>query len=470
MLDKERLEGILSELPFSLNVKQRRFLELFILDYKHDNFVLQGVAGVGKSLIIDIIKKYYGDEVAIVCSTGVASQNLPCSYGTFHSYLSCPIKPHQEWDLKKVSPKSSGLFASSDKIKHLIIDECFLLNSDALFVLLKRLERFNRKYKKRKRRNIRVLLVGDSGQAVTIADDDLKAELSSRYGSHLMFESTVWKEFNFKYAVLEDIERQEDKVYKACLDVIRYNQKHRFAKCFEWLNKRVIKGEVPADYMYLSATNKTADLINQQVLDRNPNRKLHYPVEITKDFNIKDTLVREDGITLCEGLKVMTITNDEYDRWSNGSVGYVTSIDTTGAYVKFNHSGKEEYVELHTWENKEKYYEEEILEETGEVVSVLKERTLGEMVSMPLIAASAISISKSQGLTIRDDYVIDLGEDWLYTWKKMGDFGMNFLYLALSRGVDINKVHFRNPVKPCHVKVCQKSIDFWFKCKEESII
>lgn len=467
-MDEEKtLEWLYKQSDVPLNNKQKKFLELFISN--ENNTLLQGLAGSGKSTLLKLLKKWYGDEIAIFCSTGVASQNLPVSYGTAHAYLSIPIKPATEYDYKKISSKCSGLMASSDKVKIICIDEAFLLNSDNLDVIWRRIERFNRKYKKRSRRNIRLLLVGDSGQSVTIADPSLQQELYTRWGHHLMFKSSVWKRFKFDYFVLDQVERQEDKVYKACLDVIRYNQKDRFGKCFEWLNQRCDRQYNP-DWIYLAATNKVVDSINNHIIDKNPNRKMHYKPVIKDEFNIKDTLVREDGVTLCKDLKVMAITNDEYGRWSNGSVGVVTAIDTSGCYVRFNHSGKEEYVELHKWENKEVYSEEVVNPTTGEISVELKERVLGSMTCIALLPASSISISKSQGLTISEDYIIDLGEEYLYTWKKMNDFGTNFLYLALSRGVDINKVHLKQPVKPEYVKVSQESIDFWSYCKERSLI
>ncbi|UUW39760.1 hypothetical protein VP14_073 [Vibrio phage VPMCC14] len=465
--DDKTFEWLYEQSNVELNSKQKKFLELFI--NSKNNAVLQGLAGAGKSTLLKLLKKWYGDEIAIFCSTGVASQNLPVSYGTAHSYLSMPIKPATELDYKKISPKCSGLMASSDKVKIICIDEAFLLNSDNLDVIHRRIERFNRKYKKRSRRNIRLLLVGDSGQSVTIADKVLQQELRSRWSHHLMFKSTVWDRFNFDYYVLDKVERQEDKVYKACLDVIRYNQQLRFNKCFEWLNKRC-DGEYDPEWIYLSATNKVVDKINTSVINKNPNPKIDYKPIIKDDFNIKDTLVREGGTTLCKDLKVMAITNDEFGRWSNGSVGTVTAIDTQGCYVRFNHSGSEDYVELHKWENKEVYSEEVTDKETGEVHSELKERVVGSMVCIPLIPASSISISKSQGLTISEDYIIDLGEEYLYTWEKMEDFGTNFLYLALSRGVDINKVHLKKPVNSKFVKVSNESIEFWEYCKGRSLI
>ena len=126
----------------------------------------------------------------------------------------------------------------------------------------KRIQRFNKRTNKRKRRDIRLLVVGDSLQATTIADAELQQELKVRWGSHLMFNSTVWDRFNFNYAVLNKVERQKDKVFKACLHVIRYYQEERLPKCLQWLNKKH-RPFYSVDKLVLAATNKTVDRIKK---------------------------------------------------------------------------------------------------------------------------------------------------------------------------------------------------------------
>ncbi|AUR86306.1 P-loop containing nucleoside triphosphate hydrolase [Vibrio phage 1.084.O._10N.261.49.F5] len=469
MIDWEKFNSILEGLPFTLNEEQYNFLTHYIsqgVGHAH----LSGVAGAGKSLMMSILKKYYGESIVFFGSTGVSSQNLPdgIGIGTTHAYMSLPTKPSTTFNHTKVSGKCSNLFAKSDIIKIVVIDEAYIHNSDNLDMIWRRLERFNKRSNKRKKRSIRLLLVGDSCQSVTIADRDLKVELSNRWGSHLMFRSDVWERFAFTSYVLDKVERQDDKVFKACLDVIRYNQTGRLTKCLEWLNKRVCK-EYGTDKVILAATNKTVDRINFQVLSENPNPKFHFKPFVTGSFDMKDTLMRADGVTLCEGLKVMTIVNSTGGEWINGSIGYITNISTEGCYVKFNHSNKEHFVPLYTWENKEVYTESSISKD-GVCINKIKERVIGQMTCIQLLPASCISISKSQGLTIKEDYVIDVENIGLYTSPKLEDFGTNFVYLALSRGVSIENVYLARPIQPDHIKCCNESIKYWFECKEKSVI
>lgn len=470
MDEKESLDWLYEKACVSLNDKQKAFLHHFIFKNKGHG-VLSGIAGSGKSTVMSLLKKYYGDEIVFFGASGVASLNLPdnIGVGTGHSCLSLPTKPATELNYKKVSPKCSNLFASSDLVKIIVIDEAYSYNSDTLDVIWRRIERFNKRTSKRKARNIRLLLVGDSGQMVTIADEDLKKELQQRWGSHLMFRSTVWDRFNFTHYVFDKVERQDDKVFKACLDVIRYNQTERYDKCLSWLNKRYTS-DYSVDSLVLAARNKTVDKINKQVLDKNPNVKTHFPVKISGKFDMRDVLIREDGITLCEGLSVMTVNNDKDDRWVNGLCGVVTQVvGGEGCYVRFD-NGNVEFVDKFTWENKEVYIEKDVVQENGEVKDELKERVLGRLTALPVVYSSSFSVSKAQGLTISRPFVIDMEETWLYTWEKMKDFGQNFLYIALSRATSVDMITLATPIRKEHIKSCKESIAFWRECCKKSVI
>lgn len=469
MSETKTLEWLYAQSDVPLNLKQKSFLKHFIESKGHA--VLNGLAGSGKSTVMFLLKIWYADEIIFMGSTGIASQNLPngIGIGTAFAYLSLPTKPSTPLNYTKVSDKCSNLFAKSDKVKIIVIDEGYFLNSDSLDMIWRRIERFNKRTGSRKSRNIRLLLVGDCCQSITIANKELKQELATRWGSHLIFRSSVWKRFNFTHYVFDQVMRQDDKVFKECLNVLRYNQVHRIDKCLSWINKRVVESYDPEKVIVLAATNKTVDMINNHILSLNPNIKVKFTPTIKGKFDIKDTLVREQGVTLCEGLKVISIYNDPEGRWSNGSTGVITFVETDGAYVRFNHSGEEHFVGINRWENKE-VYTETVVDETGEIKSELKEKLVGSLECIGLLQADALSIMKSQGLTIKDPYIIDVEDSWLYTSPKLEDFGTNAVYLALSRGTDINNIGLMRPITRKHIKCCQESINFWHDCCAASVI
>lgn len=467
MVDK-KLGSILEGLPFTLNEQQLSFITKFI--ESGGNWCLSGLAGSGKSTIMLVLKKYYGDEIVFFASSGVASLNMPenIGNGTGHSGLSLPLTLSTELNHKKVSFGTSALFASSDLIKIIVIDECYGYNSDNLDMISRRIERFNKRTNKRQKRNIRLLLVGDPAQQITITDKQLKSDLKDRWGHHLMFRSQVWARFNFKYAVLNKVERQKDKVFKACLDVIRYYEEDRFLKCLRWLNKNY-SSMPPKDKLVLAATNKTVDRINEGFLQQNPNRKTNFYGMKNGKFNMKDLLVK-DHFVACVGRKVMTVNNDKEGRWVNGSVGIITDVVVgAGVTVEFS-DGNVEFVEPHTWENKEAYVEAAVLQSDGEYRDELRERLVGSFTGLPLIPANAISISKSQGVTLTEPFVIDLEGTFLYSSPNMEDFGTNFAYVALSRAVSSDLITLAKRVEKDHIKPCIDSLNFWFECCEKSEI
>lgn len=458
-------------LPITLNEFQLNFIKMFIST--GGNWCLLGLAGSGKSTIMYVLKLYYGDEIVFFASSGVASLNMPngIGCGTGHSSLSLPMNPSTEYDHKKIGSKCSGVFATSDLVKIIVVDEAYGYNSDNLDMIHRRITRFNKKTGKRAKRDIRLLLVGDCCQQITIADEELKVELRNRWGSHLMFKSTVWERFDFQYAVLDKVERQKDKTFKACLDVIRYYQHERFPKCLAWLNKNH-KVNYPTDQLVLAATNKTVDKINDKFLARNTNPKFTFRGILSGDFSMKNLLVKQD-FTACVGRRVMCINNDSPmngSRWVNGSIGIIKEVVAgVGCEVTFD-DGSEHFVEPNTWENKEKYIEKDVEQPDGTFKDEMREKLLGSFTGLPLVPANSFSISKSQGLSITSPFVIDLEGSWLYSSKKMGDFATNFAYVAISRAVSKDLITFATRVHSDHIKPCFDSLEFWEYAKSKSVI
>lgn len=466
MID-EKLQGILDELPFDLNEKQLKAVLAYIDGDGH--FFLTSEAGGGKTVIIDVLKKYYGDEMVTCASTGVGNQNLHNGFGgdgTAHRVWSIPYNLGDK--LEKVKSPCSNIFAGSDLVKHVVVDEAPMLNSEALYVILKRIQRFNKKTSKRQKRNIRVMLVGDSLQLPSVIKEDTGAKeyLINNYGSHKFYRSFIWKEFNPTILMLDEVMRQGDKIFRACLDVLRYGEKHRYEGVLKWLNQRV-------DYNYdksmftVAAYKATVDNVNARVLNSNPNDKMVYKAKVRGNFNLIENDVEKE-ITLCQGLECITTVNDEYGEFFNGSLCTVEQCCIDGCWAILKSTGKRIWVPLHEYKQEETYVEKGVVSETGEVRDILKRRETGTCTQISLLQASSITTHRSQGKTFNTQGIVDMGVKGFY--QREGDYGCSLLYVALSRFTDVNLITLPRKLHEGHIKVDEDAIAFWFECKEKSVI
>lgn len=459
----ERLEGILKELPFTVNSEQRDFLYSYINGKGHHALI--SPAGGGKGVMIEVLKSYYGDSMALAASTGVANQNLRGGVGgdgSSHKVFSLNIHLGDEAAIKKVNKTCSMLFAGSDLIRHVCIDEFFMHNPEHLFVMLKRIERFNKKTSKRGKREIRLLGVGDMLQVGSVLIGEDKPYLVKTYGSHLMFNSSVWKTFNPTITVLNTVERQSDKTFKAFLDVLRYGQEHRYEGALKWINRRVNYNYDRAGFTVATYV-KTVDEVNKRVLESNPNQKFVFNPIVSGKINLKDFGL-EKPIVLCENLACITTVNDPFGEFSNGSSCVIKQVvEGQGCWCYFPHSDKESFVPIHTYEQTESYVEK-LTTTSGEGESItkdiLKRRSTGSVQQISLLQNSAYSVHRAQGKTFDREVVVDIG----WGFKDDSDFGQNILYVGLSRSVDVNLITLPRPLERKHIKVCRESIDFWHEC------
>ena len=460
MID-ERLKSILEGLPFTLTSKQLDFVLSYISG--RGNAVLVAPAGAGKSLVISVLKQYYGDEMLLCAATGVANQNLMDGMGgngTAHRVFSIDTRLSTEASIKKVRTNCSSLFASSDLIKHVVVDEFFMLNPDQLYVILKRVERFNKRTGKRSKRDIRIIGIGDPCQIPSVLSDKETVELNNRYGSYLMFDSTVWSMFNPKTYIFTESMRQKDRIFQAALSVLRYGEEHRYEKVLQWFNKQV-NYNYDRSLFTVATYNKTVEKVNKMTLDKNLNDKITFRAKTTGSFNLKDHSIPEE-VTLCVGLECITLNNSPEGEFFNGSSLTITSVSTEGCYCLFDHSGKEVFIGWSVKEQTESKVYKDVVQKDGSIKDVLSEDVVGSCNYINLLQSSAYSCHRSQGRTFEKEGVVDMG----YGFKSEGSFGCNLLYTALSRFVNVDLITLPTPLTKKHIKVCRKSIDFWKRCVE----
>ena len=403
---------------------------------------VSGKAGVGKSVLIAYLqKKLKHKNIIKLAPTGLAAINVKGQ--TIHSFFGFPSEALNE---KNYYIKNEVLLKMVQQLDVLIIDEISMVRADILDAISKSLQ-INRRNKK-PFGGVQIVAVGDLFQLPPVVKSyQEKKFFSSHYKSEFFFSAHVFNEIDLyiKPVFLEKVFRQSDKTTIDCLNKIRINKEHRNAVAYINRNCFGKKGQfskIPRS-ITLTTNNRKCDFINQNELNKINKKMYTFNAHIEGNFNVK--MPTPKILTLKVGSKVMFTKNDAF--WVNGTLGVVTGISALGVEVKINGTNKTFLVEKKTWENK-KY-----VIENGELVS----RTVGKFTQYPLTLAWAITIHKSQGLTL-DDMLIDLDS---------GAFVAGQVYVALSRCKDLNNVSLAKPISMTDVSVDQRVIDFYNSLFEE---
>lgn len=456
MKNKENLDIFLENKGVVLEKEQYDYIQDVV--YGDTHVANWSVAGSGKSFCLELIKEFLGDSCLVVATTGIANSilfNNKGGNGTAHSVFSLPLSIHTPNHEKKVSFKTSKLFASSDLIKTVIIEEAGMLTPDQLALISKRIKRFNRKYNtKRKQRNIKLVLQGDLLQlGSVISDNKEKQYMEEHYGSSEIYDCAIYERMNFNTHIFSKVLRTKDKVFQSALEVIRYGQDHRYNNCLKWLNTRYSPDGTPKDAIRVTTTNAEVYRANEKALSENPNFTFTLKGELTGEYNLKNCPVEKD-LVLKVGMPVITLINDQDENYFNGSYGHITEIiDGTGVYVKFQSTGKEYLVPLFDFEEREYFTAKD---EYGN--DILESKVIGTFTQVPIKLAACFSVYRMQGRTIDAPLLIDLGDG--FPLGQYNPWGIAQAYTALSRATKIEHIYLKQPLNQSHLKCNRKAVNW----------
>ncbi len=380
---------------------------------------LTGKAGTGKSTFLRYICAHTKKKYVVLAPTGVAAVNVGGQ--TLHSFFKIPFKPLLPDD-PDYSPKrmKQTLRFPKDKVKLLqeleliIIDEISMVRAD----IIDHVDRVLRCYTGRWREPFggkQLLFVGDVFQLPPVVKSDERQILSMHYHNFFFFNAHVFEKLGLLPVELRKVYRQEDPQFVALLDRVRSG--HALDADLLLLNGRLAPdgGNEDGDAMVMTLATRrdTVSAINEQHMAAISEPEMHYIGEVEGIFDER-SLPTDVDLTLKVGAQVLFIRNDRERRWVNGTVGRVSAMGDDFVWVELE-DGEEYQVKADVWENIQYSYNKEKQQ--------VEEKVLGTFKQLPLKAAWALTVHKSQGKTF-SRVAIDF---------EGGAFECGQAYVALSR-------------------------------------
>lgn len=399
------------------------------------NVFLTGEAGTGKSTVLREFRSRCDRACVVLAPTGVAAVNAGGS--TIHSFFMLRpglMTPDTIDDIKN-SKKRAIIRAA----KTIIIDEISMVRSDvfaAIDIRLRGLARggnANRPFGGKQ-----IILVGDFFQLPPVVKTETESSyLDEHLGGGYAFQTKLWTDAKFKSVFLQEVHRQRnDMRFLSILSSIRHgaldesnveSEDGEKITATEALNRYCRdKEHMPCEPICLCTTNREAHMLNTMARARLKENGSKFVAVVSGKFPEAD-YPTEFCLELAKGARVMLLCNrrlpDGAFEFVNGDMGVVTAISNSGAtprvWVKLDRDGKEVIVVCNEWKNYTYVIEEDKI--SGK--KVLRQREIGKFTQVPLRLAYAITVHKSQGLSL-DCVDLRLGS---------GCFTHGQLYTALSR-------------------------------------
>lgn len=366
-----------------------------------------GRAGTGKSTLLRCLKDMISDEMVIVAPTGLAAVNVGGQ--TIHSFFGFPPRLIRPDDIRR--SRNGRLMR---RLRFLVIDEVSMVRSDLMWAIDQSL-RVNRGRPREPFGGVRLALFGDLHQLPPVINEvDVAEHLEAQHGGPFFFSLAALREGAGTALIeLTQVFRQHDQALLEVLNRIRDGEVG--ADDLALLNERVRPIRTLAEgesYVILTPTNAAASRINLAYLAALPGRANAYAAGVTGEFGAS-AHPTDEKLVLKPGAKVMLLRNDPERRWVNGSIARVARLDQERVWIALD--GAEHEVEQVAWENR-RYAYDKAQEKIVETVA-------GTFRQFPLRLAWALTIHKSQGLTL-DNVYLDLGR---------GAFAHGQTYVALSR-------------------------------------
>lgn len=364
---------------------------------------LTGPPGAGKTYVLaEYIQraKRAGKRVAVTASTGIAATQIGGT--TIHAWSGLGIKDRLTADDERWLTGNEKLTKRYNSTDVLVIDEVSMLHGA-------RLDMVNRAAKILRQSEaafggLQVIMVGDMYQLPPV----------SRYGEPADFvhNSAAWHELDPEVCYLTEQHRQSetDKLLEILVAIRRDDiQEEHHLLLQDRIGKRAEEGIA---LTRLFAHNIDVTSINDKHLQALMSEGHVYEMRTkgnkARAEALAGSVLAPKELELRVGAEVMFVVNNFAEGYVNGSRGQVVDFEADGPVVRLM-NGKRITVEPFTW----------TLTEDG--------RAVAEVTQLPLRLAWAITIHKSQGMSL-DAAEIDLSRAFTP--------GMGYVALSRVRSLD----------------------------------
>ena len=393
-----------------------------------------GGAGTGKSTFIRWLDNEFKGKILICAPTGIAA--LTVRGKTIHSLCRFPPSWIVDGDIKPY-PKS---LAKQAKI--LIIDEVSMVNANLLDAMNKFFQ-INRKSKK-PFGGICVVMVGDLFQLPPIVTNTTRPLFESNYDSAKFFSANSLRNSEYYAVELKKAFRQVDQDFVDLLGNIREGNK--ITSTLKTLNSTCEITDNPAvGTISLSPRHADIERVNNEKLKKLPGKIRVFHGVTTGKFNEKQLPV-PITVELKVGAQVMLSKNSK--EYVNGDIATVTEILEDRIKVMLISLNKVVEVPIAIWEQ----YDYQFNEETKEIERIV----VGKYTQLPAVLAWAITIHRSQGLTLERVH-IDLGK---------GAFETGQTYVALSRCRSLKTLTLARPIRSDDILVDPEAVAFYREIRQ----
>lgn len=468
IISKYNIHNSLHYLLESVNKKQLHAIDICL---SGKNVFLTGKAGSGKSYLINILRQLIRG-VQLVSSTGISARNIDGE--TYHALFKLgELKVYYDDYLNIATKDLDYCTKIINEVKTVIFDEVSMMDSVALELIDKLL----RKIKKdtRPMGGVQCIFVGDFYQLPPVwyvpnEQDERNKSKKVPPGKHpsgldqsFIFKSKVWDYLNLFAIELDVSQRQlnddnflnilESIKHRVITEDIRQILLHKQSEYFSF-NENDLK-----DIIYLYNIKKKVHEHNETKLKELESEEKVYAAHILENncnLSVAYILNRAESknnvipiLTLKKGAKVMVTVNlDKPMGLVNGTLGVIIDIINGYPLIEYNYKNESLTRLITPYEYSENNY--------SKLNSNLTPTINWKVQQLPLMLAYAITVHKSQGLTL-DRIGIDL--------KTACSHGL--LYTALSRAKTLDSVYIKSMPLNLNVFNSNSQEEEYYKIKTE---